>query len=382
MSQIFHEHRHYLIDAQRLEAYSQALGALVRPGDIVLDLGAGSGILGLLACKAGAGCVYAVDDGPALELARRLCQENGYADRVVHIKGNSMEIELPERVDVVVADQVGFGGEYGIIRFFHDARERLLKPGGMLIPGRVDLCLGLASSADTWSQIAFWDTVPAGFTLQAARELATNTRYRIGARSVDVLSEPVVAASLDLSQDTEAPMTLLATLTTERSGTLHGIGGWFVAHLAPHVRMTNLPGVPGAIDREGAFFPLEHSVLLEPGDQVEVKLHIRWADDIYTWQVEVWPEGPRNPAARKAACTRSTWKGMLLTAEDLRHSRPDFMPSLTKRGAARSFVLSLCDGTRAVGEIEQATLQAYPELFRSQSEASAFVAELVQRYTQ
>src|SRR5689334_13720000 len=110
MSLVLDEHRHYLADRPRLEAYAAALRALVRPGDIVLDLACGTGVLGFLACDAGAGRVYAVDNGPIIDVARRLGAANGYADRISFIREISTRVVLSEPVDLVVCDQVGHLG--------------------------------------------------------------------------------------------------------------------------------------------------------------------------------------------------------------------------------------------------------------------------------
>jgi predicted RNA methylase len=105
MSLKFDEHRQYLEDTHRLDAFRRAIDATVRPGDVVIDLGCGTGILGLMACRAGASRVYAIDDGGMIDIARHVAVANGYGDRVVHIQGNSMRVTLPEQAHVIVSDQ-------------------------------------------------------------------------------------------------------------------------------------------------------------------------------------------------------------------------------------------------------------------------------------
>ena len=119
MSLVINEHRTYLSDRTRLAAYTAAIHNAVRPGDVVLDLGCGTGILGLLACRAGAARVYAIDATGMIEVARRLAKDNGLADRIVHLKELSLTAQLPEPVDVVVCDQMGgFGIDAGILDYW------------------------------------------------------------------------------------------------------------------------------------------------------------------------------------------------------------------------------------------------------------------------
>jgi len=134
MALVVDEHRHYLADQARLSAFHRAIGEVVKPGDVVLDLGAGTGILGLLACRAGASRVYSIESSPLIDLTRDICRINGYSDRVQFINDLSTQVKLPEKVDAVVADQIGeFGFDAGILEYFADARERFLKPDGLMI---------------------------------------------------------------------------------------------------------------------------------------------------------------------------------------------------------------------------------------------------------
>ena len=118
MSLELDEHRHYLLDEPRVTAYRRAIHETVRPGDVVLDLGSGTGILGLLALEAGAAHVYAVDAGSMVDVGRRVARANGLDDRITLIRELSTRVELPARVDALVTDQIGrFGFDAGIVPY-------------------------------------------------------------------------------------------------------------------------------------------------------------------------------------------------------------------------------------------------------------------------
>ena len=134
------EHLGYVSDAVRLDRYRAAIAKVIAKDSSVADLGSGSGVLGLLCLQAGAGRLFAVDDSDMLEVARESLTRSGYGDRSSFVRGKSSQIELPERVDVVICDHVGyFGFDYGSSNSFTDARKRFLKPGGTLIPSSIRL---------------------------------------------------------------------------------------------------------------------------------------------------------------------------------------------------------------------------------------------------
>ena len=233
MSQLVDEHRLYLADQLRLAAYRQAIEESVKPGDVVVDLGAGTGILGLLACRAGARRVYSIDGSRMLEVARALCEANGFADRLTFIRSHSEHVTLPEQADVVVADQIGFFGfEAGVVQYFSDARRRFLKPGGRLVPHTIELHVALVEHPELWSRVEFWTGPVTEFRLDPVRKWATNTDYPVTYQPEDLLGDPAVGAAVDLTTCEAQPLKLYAELTVRRAGTLHGIGGWFVARLS------------------------------------------------------------------------------------------------------------------------------------------------------
>ena len=382
MSLVLDEHREYLNDDPRLSCFRDAVGEVVRPGDIVADLGSGTGILGLFACQAGAARVYSIDQGGILGLTRQICRANGFEDRVTFIKRFSLQAELPENVDIVLADQIGrFGFEAGVLEYFYDARRRFLKPNGKMIPSEIGLWAVPVEIPELYADVEFWNNRPAGFDFRPARTIAVNTGYPVKLEPKHLLSEPARFASLDLSTSTTAAFKGECCYTITRTGRMHGVGGWFSAQLSPSVVMTNSPLATLRINRRNAFFPIDRPVDVTVGDRVFIKMHIIPTEGLVKWSVEVSGEGD-STHARKVTFQHSTFKGMLLCQEDLRRSDPKFAPMLTPWGTARLSVLRLCDGRRQLAEIEEEVFRRHPMLFRSPAEAAAFVAEVVSRYSQ
>jgi protein arginine N-methyltransferase 1 len=86
-----------IADTVRMRAYTAALRAAVKPGDVVLDIGTGTGIFALLACQYGASKVYAIEPNDNIQVARKLARENGFQDRIEFIQDLSTKVDLPER---------------------------------------------------------------------------------------------------------------------------------------------------------------------------------------------------------------------------------------------------------------------------------------------
>jgi protein arginine N-methyltransferase 1 len=384
MSRQLDDHRQFLDDRCRVEAFDAAIRSAVRPGDVVIDLGCGTGIFGLLACRAGAARVYAIDQSEMAELARALAAANGFGDRVVVVRDFSMTATLPERADLVVSDQIGhFGWEAGVLEFCRDAAARLLKPGGRIIPRRVHLWLAPIESATAWRAMSFWQTRPFGFDMSPAQRIAWNSGYPRQIDAAALLAEGQLAASLDPAHDNDH-FTARADLVVRRAGILHAVAGWFSADLDDRVSITNAPDAADRIQRRQALFPVCGAPAVQPGQFVCVSMSIRPRDLLVKWTVELWPDHASvraggEPLARYTGCT---FDGMPFSPDDLRRARPSFLPRLTPRGEARRLVVDLMDGAHTVAEIEAAVRDGYAALFHSDADAAAFVAEVVSRYSE
>src|SRR5580693_6354410 len=75
-------HIEMLNDRLRTSSFLAAIGEVVRPGDVVVDIGTGTGVLAVAAARAGARRVYAVEETSIGEAAKALFLANGVSDRV------------------------------------------------------------------------------------------------------------------------------------------------------------------------------------------------------------------------------------------------------------------------------------------------------------
>lgn len=369
------EHLGYLADRVRLEAFKAAIARTLKPGDRVADLGCGTGILGLLCLQAGAARIFAIDSTPMIEVARQTMARAGLANRCTFIHAQSQRATLPEPVDVVICDHVGyFGFDYGIVDTMQDARRRFLAPGGRVIPGRT----GLEIAAFEWdaarAKVDRWHAEGVPQEFHWLRHHAANAKHDVRLPRDALLGPPARLGEIDLRADSPEFFRWTAELRVERDGTLHGLAGWFDCELAEDVRMTNSPLADRAIDRSQAFLPIEEAIPVRAGDTIRATVMARPADHLIAWVVELPATGQR--------FSHSTWPGNPSRPTDLIRARPDHVRRLSRDGRACATVLGYCDGRRTARDIEQAVLRGHPDLFPSQDEAARFVAQVLGRDTE
>jgi ubiquinone/menaquinone biosynthesis C-methylase UbiE len=376
---VLDEHQHYVSDEARVSAFRQALREVIKPSHVVLDFASGTGILGMLACEAGAARVYSVEHTSLVGVSRQIAQVNGFQDRIKFIKGFTTAIELPERVDVIVADQIGFFGQStGVVQEFLDASRRFLKPSGVLIPNRIDLGVAPIELADIAECIDFWSSSSLGLDFSPMRALAVNNSYPRQLSAKHLLAEPHAGPSLHLPTSGESTLRIETEFSIHRDGTLNGIAGWFSAQLSATVSMTNSPVCPKRINRPVMVFPMGRAVPVSIGDRVRLKMILRPADHSVSWTVEVWGSDGVEP---RATFRHSTAKGLLLCREDLVRTHPNHVPRMNGWGKAHAYAVSLCDGIRTLREIEEELWGHFPEIFTNRSDAASFVAALLDKYS-
>ena len=237
-------HIKMLNDRPRTEGYLAAIRETVREGDVVLEIGTGTGVLAMAAAKAGARHVYAVEAGAIGGLAREVIAANELTDRITVIDGWSTRIDLPERADVMISEIIG-DDPYAerILEATLDARKRLLKPSARQVPSLLEVWgLPIAVPADYVNRYCYTDDLRGrwasfyqmdfGPLVAASRE--DGYRFEIEpwiAREWAIFSEPVLLSRTDLMTFTDVSVLAERPFIVNRSGEINGLMVYFEAEL-------------------------------------------------------------------------------------------------------------------------------------------------------
>lgn len=359
----------------RLDQFRAAIAARVKPGDAVVDLGAGSGILSFLACRAGARRVYAIEAGGSIELGRLLAARNGFQDRIEFIGLPSAHVALPERVAVIVGDiHDTFGLQTNGLATVIDARQRFLNAGGALIPSAIHLIAVPVEAPDLYRRtVDVWLQQIHGVDVSPLRALAANRPGVARFERDNLLGEPAALATIDLTR-AESPYVGGSTrVRVRREGTLHGICGCFVTTLADGIVMGNVPGDSGTTNFAQAFFPLEWPITVTTDDVISIRIETR--DGLATrWQGDVSRAG-----ATRASFDHSTLHSEALSMNALRKQSADYCPRLTPLGALERDLLNQFDGTHSAVELEAWLTSQGESTLPSARAASAFLKQTIER---
>ena len=369
-----------ITDTVRMDAYVRALEKAVRPGAVVLDIGTGTGIFALLACRMGARRVYAIETSDAIALAREIARDNGCADSIEFIQELSTRVTPRERADVVVSDLRGalpfYGGHLPTIM---DARQRLMAPRGTLIPSRDTLWVACVDAADLLDDTTRpWSQDPLGFDMRAALKLVTNQWRRVSVKREQMLTEAARLGSVDYESVGTPDFTATVSAKAVRDGHGHGMCAWFDAELAEGIGFSNAPGQPELIYGQ-AFFPWPEPVALEAGDEISFTLRadLEGHDYSMSWSTRI-EDGARK--RRKAQFAQSSFFAAPLSPERLRKLAATHVPELNDDGRIDTLGLEMMGEGRSLDEIAQRLARQFPERFQRWEDALTRAGELSARY--
>lgn len=263
-----------LNDLGRNEAFAMALDRALPRGGHVLDIGAGTGLLSMMAARAGAATVTTCEQNPMLaEIARQIVARHGLSDVITVVPKSSLDlvvgVDLPQRADLIVAEIVDCGlvGE-GVLPTFEHARSHLLVPGGTLMPASARIVGALVDSVavDRLNRVRS----AGGFDVGLLNGLATRGHFpvRLATWPHRLLSQATRLCSFDfVAGPLDAGSTQVELDVTE-AGEAHGLVVWFDLSLGGGIVLRNSPDNPGSHWMQ-AFLPFDEPVETAAGERVQ-----------------------------------------------------------------------------------------------------------------
>jgi len=274
------------LDENRNTVYFAALKRLVTPDTVVLDLGAGLGVLGLFAAKLGAKRVYLVEPEPVIRVAAKLASDNGLSDRVVCLQSKIEEVELPEDVDIIISVFTGnfLLGE-NLLPLLYLARDRFLKPQGVLLPDAGDMWVVPITAAKLYKKhLGCFDQDHYDLNVQTMRKYVVNkpqTMRRLGHENY--LMPPENIRHIDFNTAETANCRETVGFKVDAPAICHGFLGWFSISLDKQV-LSNAPDEKNLHWSPILFF-CDQPIELTAGEQLNITV-IKTEQSPWVWRFQ------------------------------------------------------------------------------------------------
>ena len=277
--------RRMVSDRPRTNAFAAAIREVVQPGDVVLDVGTGTGILAMFAAKAGAQKVYAIDATDIAEVATDLVKANGLSGQIQIVHGRSSELQLDQKVDLIISEWLGNAAFVeGMLHAVLDARDRNLTPTGRMLPSKVRVLIAPLDEPILYNTEGpgFWRERihDLDFSSLQEVELSQGRTMQIRVEPAAVLAPGQALLEVDLLTASAEDLWFEGQLdfVSVRDGVLNGFCVWFEAELSKSVMLDTGPFSPEThwAQTYMSFSPR----LVRAGERVEVSVDFSYDPDL------------------------------------------------------------------------------------------------------
>lgn len=262
---------------ERNNAYYLGMQAAVAPGQLVFEIGAGSGLLSMMAAKLGAQRVVTCEGAPLIaDMAREIVATNGYRETISVLAKPSFAVELgpdlPEKADILVHEIFSSGLiEEHVLPAMEDAKQRLLKPGARIIPGAASIMVALVGGDDLGRYLHVKD--PFGFDIRQFNAI-TPKKLPLFRQDLqlELLSDDVEAFRFDFVNDAQYPAEQkVLEITATHAGLCYGVIQWIGLEMDSQTHYQNHPAAKRAVSGwQHLVYRFDEPVQLTPGQRLRI----------------------------------------------------------------------------------------------------------------
>jgi protein arginine N-methyltransferase 1 len=242
-----------IADENRVNFYYEGIRRHIMPGDIVVDLGTGTGILSFFAAQQNPKMIYAIDYSDFISVAEQIAKHNKI-ENITFLKMNSREFNPDEKVDVILHEQMGHALlEENMVANILDLKKRLLNENGRILPGKFELFLEPVCLKNHYKIPYIWENEIHGIDFKFLKYMEAIDKYKpvgyssplIEHEAVDYfLCQPEPCLSFDLNKlnnENEIPRFVNTSKRVIRPGQMDGVCLFFRAAFDEEIILDTSP---------------------------------------------------------------------------------------------------------------------------------------------
>ena len=362
-------YRDLVAQRDRVESFRRAIERVVRPGDTVLEIGAGLGTFAFFAADAGANHVWAIDGDPIIHVAETIGRLNGYFDRVQFVRGWLPGVQIDGRADVIIFEDLSPRlVDSRLLRLLRAIEREYAAAEARYIPAAAEIFVAPLTGGGHYGDPLGAGDVAYGLDWSVTRDYVTNAVTVGQATENDLGEKPFSLGTFTFSAPCADALGGCAEWQVSKPMEVTALAYWFDLLLGGEERLSNAPGAepaswghcvlpidpPLAVSRRG--------VLRADVRREERRGEPGW----FVWEVEF--EGERRSGHEFRAFPASV--------SDLVKTSPDARPRLNDWGRMVGTMLDLVNGERSIREVTaQAEALLGPDL--SERELETLVASVL-----
>jgi len=370
-------YKNLLTDTNRIQAFKQAIKALVNNNTKVAEIGSALGTYSFFAAMQNAQKVYAIEKDDVFYVGEEIARRNQWDKKITFYHDRSQNVQLTEKVDFIILEDYNpmFASE-DIYKTITDARKRFLKKGGKFIPNHFILKFALVEYPNFYNILNTWQE--SGYfayelNWEPIIDLIFNQPYQATASGIKLLSDEVTLKEFDLTTFNDITFNYSDKITCSTAGIIHGLIGWWDCWFTPEQFFSNTPREPESSWGQ-MYFPIRYPIEVSAGDFLQVdfsSFQSKISSEInYQWSI----------ADNKTSQSYNTFAGQVINREIINKSNIGYVPTLNKDGNIAQLILNQVNGKSSISDIAENIRANDPEYSTNREQLILKIGKILKDY--